>query len=164
MRLVKLLAILLLIVLAVNSIQAQKSTKGKKKATEETVQPAYVPPPPPPDGVFIQLNSGLNNPQNVLMALSMALKMSQDHEVLIFLDLQAPEIALSKTQSLEMKYFDPSKIMIQKLIDRGVKFVVCSTCLEVMNKTEFDLIKGVKISSKDDLFDFTRGRFLCFTY
>jgi predicted peroxiredoxin len=163
MRLVKLLAVILIVVFTVNSIQAQKSSKSKKKTTEETVQPAYV-PPPAPDGVFIQINSGVENPQSVLMALTMALKMSQDHEVLIFLDVNAPEIVLSKTQSLEMKHFDPSKILIQKLVDRGVKLAVCSTCLEAMNKTEFDLIKGVKISSKDDLFDFTKGRFLCFSY
>jgi predicted peroxiredoxin len=166
MKLVKLLTILLLVVFAVSSVQAQK-TKAKKKAVEETVQPvqpAYVPPPPAPDGVFIQLSSGVNNPQSVLMALSMALKMSQDHEVLLFMDLQGPEIVLSKAQSLEMKHFDPSKITIQKLIERGVKLVVCPTCLEVMNKTEFDLIKGVKVAAKDDLFDFTKGRFLCFTY
>lgn len=114
--------------------------------------------------MFIQISSGLANPQGVLMGLTMALRMSEDHEVLIFLDEKGPEIVLSKTQSLEFRKFDPSKILIQKLIDRGVKIEVCSTCLEVLNRTEFDLIKGVKIANKADFFDFTKGRILSFHY
>ena len=145
--------------------QTKKSKSKAKVKTEEAVpQPAYVPPPPAPDGVFIQISSGLTNPQSVLMALTMALRMSTDHEVMVFLDVKGPEIVLSKTQSLEMRKFEPSKILIQKLLDAGVKIGVCSTCLEVMNKTEFDLIKGVKIASKDDFFDFTKGRILSFSY
>ena len=169
MNIVKLFSFILILALLTNSLQGQtKSSKSKAKPkaqTEEPApQPAYVPPPPAPDGVFIQISSGLSDPQSVLMGLTMALRMAEDHEVMIFLDVKGPEIVLSKTQSLEMKKYEPSKILIQKLIDRGVKIEVCSTCLEVLNRTEFDLIKGVKIANKADFFEFTRGRILSFHY
>lgn len=169
MKIVKLFSFVLIMVLLVNAMQGQtkpSKSKAKPKAQKEepAPQPAYIPPPPPPDGVFIQISSGPGDPQSVLAGLTTALRMSEDHEVMILLDVRGPEIVLSKAQSLEMKKFEPSKILIQKLIERGVKIEVCSTCLEVLNKTEFDLMKGVKIANKADFFDFTKGRILSLHY
>jgi len=168
MKIVKLFVLFLILALVANAVYGQaksSKSKGKPKASvEETAQPAYVPQPPASDGVFIQISSGYSNPMNALMGLTMAMRMSEDREVLIFLDVKGPEIVLSNAQSIELKKFEPSKILIRKLLDRGVKIEVCSTCLEAMNKTEFDLIKGVKIANKDDLFDFTKGRILSLSY
>ena len=126
--------------------------------------PVYTPPPPAKDGAFIQITSGPEHPTSVLMGLTMALQLADDYDVIVFLDVRGPEVALIKTPSLEQKRFEASKILFQRLIDKGIRIVVCRTCLEVLNKTEFDLVKGVKIANKSDLFDFTKGRILSLTY
>ena len=46
------------------------------------------------DGVFIHLTQGKEDPHRVLMALDMALTMSEDHDVLVYFDIKAVEVAL----------------------------------------------------------------------
>lgn len=159
MKYLKLIFIFLLItVLAINAQGKTKSSTAKKAVVNE--QPA----PPPNDGVFIHLSSGTANPHKVLMALTLALKMSDDHDVYMFLDIEAVHVVLNNAKSIEMTKFESSKIIIDKLMKKGVKIVVCPICLEVANKTQFDLMKGITLADKNDFFGFTRGRILSFNY
>lgn len=165
MKIYKLLAILILIAM-VGLIAQTKSTKPKTttKKAEETTQ--YVPPPPPPpkDGVFIHISSGLENPQKVLMGLTIALKMADDRDVYVYMDINAVNVVLNSSKSLEMNKFESSKILIDKILNKGVKIAVCPTCLEVANKTQYDLMKGIKLANKEDFFNFTQGRILTLGY
>jgi len=164
MRISKIL-LLLLIISFVGSIgQTKSSSKSKTtKAKEETVQ--YVPPPPPPkDGVIIHISSGLDSPTSVLAGLTKALKMSDRYDVYVFFDVNGPEVVLSSSKSLEYKKYEPSKLIITKLIDKGVPIAACSMCLEMMNRTQFDLMKGVRLANLEDFFDFTKGRILTLDY
>jgi len=116
------------------------------------------------EGVFIHISSGFDNPHKVVMALSLALKMADDHDVFIFMDIKAPEVVLTNSKSIEMNKFEHSKILIAKLLEKDVRIAVCPMCLEVMNKTQFDLMRGIKIAEKEDFFDFTRGRIISLSY
>jgi predicted peroxiredoxin len=165
MKINKLIVIMLLVALAGSFAQTKStSTKSKTaKKTEETTQ--YVPPPQPPkDGVLIHISSGMENPQKVLMALTMGLIMSDDRDVFIFMDINAVNVVLSTSKSLELPKFESSKILIDKILNKGIKIAVCTTCLEAVNKTQYDLMKGIKFANKDDFFDFTQGRILTLNY
>ncbi|MFA7288373.1 MAG: DsrE family protein [Melioribacteraceae bacterium] len=116
------------------------------------------------DGVIIHLSNGSNDPHRALMALSLALKMADDHDVLVFLDIHAVDLVLASSKSVEYKKFEPSKILLDKLLTKGVKIIVCPMCLEVINKTKFDLIKGIEIADKNDFFNFTTGRIITLDY
>ena len=170
MKAIKLFAILMAILFAASTTYAQvksSKAKAKRKTVTEEVTPVVqqaAPLPPAKDGVCIQLSSGSENPQSVLMALTLALKMADDHDVYIFVDLKGPEVFLTKTHALEMRHFEASKVLIKKLLDKGVTIGVCQTCLELMNQTEFDLMKGIKLSNKADFFRFTSGRILTLSF
>ncbi|MEW6196639.1 MAG: peroxiredoxin [Bacteroidota bacterium] len=116
------------------------------------------------EGVLIHISSGLDNPHKVLMGLTIALKFSENKDVFVFMDINAPEVVLTNSKSLEFNKFEPSKILVTKLLERGVTIAVCPMCLEAMNKSQFDLMKGIKIVNKDDLFDFTTGRIISLSY
>ena len=163
MKNLKLVFILFLLVFALINAQSKtsKSKTGVKTPQAEQSIPA---PPPATDGVFIQLSSGFENPQKVLMALTMAVKMADDHEVYVYLDINAVNIVLSSAKSIELPKYEASKILISKLIDKNVTVAVCPTCLEVANHTKFELMKGITFASKDDFFSFTKGRILSFSY
>lgn len=167
MKIYKLIAILVLVAM-VSSIAQTKSTSTKSKTTSKKAEETqYVPPPPPPppkDGVFIHVSSGLDNPHKVLMALTMGLKMADDRDVYFYMDVNAVNVVLNSSKSLEMPKFEPSKILIDKILGKGVKIAVCSTCLEVANKSQYDLMKGITIANKDDFFNFTQGRILTLDY
>jgi predicted peroxiredoxin len=116
------------------------------------------------DGVIIHLSNGSNDPHRALMALTLALKMADDHDVLVFLDIHAVDLVLATSKSVEYKKFEPSKILIDKLLTKGVKIIVCPMCLEVVNKTKFDLLKGIELADKADFFNFTSGRIITLDY
>jgi predicted peroxiredoxin len=116
------------------------------------------------DGVFIHISSGFDNPHKVLMALTLALKMADDHDVFIYMDIKAPEVVLNSAKSIEMNKFEHSKILINKLVEKGVKIAVCTTCLEVLNRSQYDLMKGISIAEKESFFNFTSGRIVSFSY
>ncbi|MCK9281653.1 MAG: DsrE family protein [Melioribacteraceae bacterium] len=116
------------------------------------------------DGVIIHLSNGSNDPHRALMALTLALKMADDHDVLVFLDIHAVDLVLATAKSVEYKKFEPSKILLDKLLAKGAKIIVCPMCLEVINKTKFDLIKGAELADKADFFSFTSGRIITLDY
>ena len=116
------------------------------------------------DGVFIHVSSSPDYPQKVLMALKMAEIMSEDKDVLVYFDIKGVEVVLKESQDITCAQFPSSKTQLKKLIDKGVKVVVCPTCLKVAGKEAKDVMEGVKIANKDDFFTFTKGRILTFDY
>lgn len=116
------------------------------------------------EGALIHISSGMGDPQKVVMGLTIALKLAESHDVFVFLDINAPEVVLTSSKSIEFNKFEPSKILVTKLLERGVTIAVCPMCLEAMNKSQYDLMKGIKIISSDDLFKFTDGRIISLSY
>lgn len=116
------------------------------------------------DGALIHISSGVDNPHKVLMGLTIALKLADEKDVIVFMDIKAPEVVLTNTKSLEYNKFEPSKILITKLLEKGVTVAVCPMCLEALNKSQFDLMKGIKIATQEDLFNFTTGRIISLSY
>lgn len=98
------------------------------------------------------------------MGLIFALKMASNHDVYVFLNINAVHLVLNSAKSVEMPKFEASKILITKLLNNGVRIAVCPMCLEAANKTQFDLMNGITLAQKEDFFSFTRGRIITLNY
>ena len=118
----------------------------------------------PKDGVLIHLSSSYDNPHKVLMALSLALKMSESKNVLIFMDIQGVKIAVKNAEDIKMENFDSLNNLIKKLIDNKVELMVCPMCLKQAGFKPEDLKEGFKLADKERFFNFTEGRILTLDY
>jgi len=171
MKITKLLLLVLIIAFSASIILPQtKTSKAKPKAKKTVVEEvAPTPAPPPPvqrgeDGAIVHLTYGVKNPERVLHALTFALELSQNYKVLVFLDIYGPEVVVTKLPGVELKKYEPSKLLVDKLLKKGVQILVCQKCLEALNYSEFDLMRGVKAVKTQDFFNFTDGRILTFAY
>ncbi len=118
----------------------------------------------PKDGVFIHLSSGPEAPQKVLMAFSMAKLMSDDKEVMIYIDIKGVYTILKDAEDITFKEFPSSLTLLGELKEKGVNVVVCPTCLKAADKTSDDILDWVSIATKDKFFDFCDGKILSFNY
>lgn len=116
------------------------------------------------DGVFIHVSHGTDDPHRVLMALSMAEKMSETKDVAIYFDIKGVEVVLKNAESLEYSHFTPSQEQLNKLIDKGIAIMVCPGCLKAADKTAEDLMEGIQVADKEKFFNFTKGRILSIDY
>lgn len=116
------------------------------------------------DGVFIHISHGTDDPHRALMALQMAAVMSEDKDVLVYIDIKGVDIALKDSQDIAYSHFPTSREQIKKLLDRGVGVYVCPGCLKAAGKTGDDLMEGVKLADKNAFFNFTEGRILTLDY
>jgi len=116
------------------------------------------------DGVFIHVSHGSEAPQRVLMALTMAGKMSEDKDVLVYFDITGVQAVLKETPDITFGEFASCQAQLKALLDKGVALYVCPGCLKAAGKTEVDVIDGVKIAEKEAFFDFTEGRILTLDY
>jgi predicted peroxiredoxin len=116
------------------------------------------------DGVFIHISRGEDDPHRVLMALTLAEKMSVDKDVLVFFDIKGVEVPLKNGKAIAFKEFETAQKLLPKLIDRGVLVCVCPMCLKAANYQPEDLIEGVRIAEKEAFFNFTQGRILSLDY
>ncbi len=126
---------------------------------------AYPGDKPARDGLFVHISHGADQPHRALMPLKMAALMAEDHDVLVYLDIDAVNLALKEAPVVEMApYFPPSRTLLTTLLDKGVTVMVCPTCLKVAGKTEADLLPRVRLADKDTFFSFTKGRILTLDY
>ncbi len=114
------------------------------------------------DGFLVHLSS--KDPHRVSMALSFALKMADDYDVFIFVDVEGINAVLKDVESIRFKNFEATRTMLDKLIKAGVQIAACPMCLEAMGHTQYDLISGIKIIDKKDFFNFTSGRIITLDY
>jgi predicted peroxiredoxin len=124
----------------------------------------YVAADAPQDGVVIHVSHGTNDPHRVLMALSMARIMSEDHDVLVYFDISGVEVVLEDAADLTYAHFPSSHQQLAALQERGVGLYACPGCLKAANKSAADLAPGVGVASKDRFFSFTEGRILTLDY
>jgi predicted peroxiredoxin len=116
------------------------------------------------DGVFIHISHGTDEPHRVLMALSMANIMSEDHDVLIYFDIRAIEVVLRDAPDITFSHFKSSRSQLAALRQKHVTLMACPGCLKAAEKTEKDLAEGIQLADKKVFFSFTKGRILSLDY
>ena len=116
------------------------------------------------DGVFIHVTHGADDPHRVLMALSMASIMCEDHDVLVYFDIKGIEVVLKDAENLTYSHFASSKEQLASLSKKGVTLMACPGCLKASERTKDDLSAGVRVADKKVFFSFTKGRILTLDY
>lgn len=115
------------------------------------------------DGLFVHIST--NEARKVLMGLSIALKMKEDKDVIVFVDAEAINAIIKGGDTYEMEGYEGSSTdMIQNLVKQGVAVMACPMCLKSYGKTKADLIDGIQMAQKEQFFGFTEGRILTLDY
>jgi predicted peroxiredoxin len=118
----------------------------------------------PRDGVFIHISHGKDDPHRLLMALSMANMMADDHDVLVYFDIKAVEVVLKDAPDVPYAHFKPSGAQLADLKQKSVPLVACPGCLKAAGKSAADLAPGILVADKARFFSFTKGRILTLDY
>jgi len=116
------------------------------------------------DGVFIHVKSGIDHPHEVLMALSMANKMSETQDVILYFDIKGIEVVLKDSPDINYSHFPSSHTALKSLMEKGIIIMACPGCLKAAEKTPEDLMEGIQVANKDNFFNFTEGRILTIDY
>jgi len=116
------------------------------------------------DGLFIHISHGQDDPHRLLMALSMAAMMSEDHPVLIYFDITGVDAVLADAADVTYSHFAPLSQQLATLRERGVTMMACPGCLKAAGKGAGDLAAGVQVADKSRFFSFTTGRILTLDY
>ncbi len=116
------------------------------------------------DGMFIHITESYNDPHRVLMPLKMAVMMSMDKDVLVYMDIHAVELLVKGSKDLNFADFESAHAYIKQLTDKGVGIYACPTCLKIAGFKPEDLMEGVQVAQKDKFFNFTKGRIITLDY
>jgi predicted peroxiredoxin len=116
------------------------------------------------DGLFIHITESYNDPHRVLMPLKMAVMMAKDHDVLVYMDIHAVELAVKGAKDLKFADFDSFQSYIKQLADMKVGVYACPTCLKIAGFKPDQLMEGVQVAQKDKFFSFTKGRIITLDY
>jgi predicted peroxiredoxin len=116
------------------------------------------------DGVFIHITEGYNDPHRVLMPLKMAVLMSKDQDVLVYMDIHAVELLVKGAKDLNFSDFSSAQAYIKDLLANNVGVYACPTCLAVAGFKPEDLMDGIQVAQKDKFFNFTKGRIITLDY
>ncbi len=79
----------------------------------------------PRDGVFIHVTHAADDPHRVLMALSMAAIMCEDHDVLVYFDIKGVEVVMKDATDLTYSHFPSSRTQLAALSKKGVTLMAC---------------------------------------
>lgn len=118
----------------------------------------------PGDGVFIHISNGVDEPHRLLMGLNMANMMADDHNVLIYFDVEGISAVLDESPDITYSHFPSLHEQLQNLPGKGVTLMACPGCLRAAGKSKEDLADGIQIADKDLFFTFTDGRIITFNY
>ena len=116
------------------------------------------------DGVFIHITESYNDPHRVLMPLKMAVMMSKDKDVLVYMDIHAVELLVKGAKDLNFADFESAQSYLKQLSDAKVAVYACPTCLKIAGFKPEDLMDGVQVAQKDKFFNFTKGRIITLDY
>jgi predicted peroxiredoxin len=116
------------------------------------------------DGVFIHVSHGPDDPHRVVMALTMAEIMADDHDVLVYFDIRGIDVVVQGAPDLSYSHFQSSQTLLANLRKKGVTLMACPGCLKAAGKTPDDLAPGVELADKNAFFSFTKGRILTLDY
>lgn len=116
------------------------------------------------DGVFIHITECYNDPHRILMPLKMAVMMSKDKDVLVYMDIHAVELLAKGAKDLNFADFESAQTYIKELVANKVGVYACPTCLKIAGFNPEDLMEGVQVAQKDKFFNFTKGRIITLDY
>jgi predicted peroxiredoxin len=116
------------------------------------------------DGVFIHIAESYNDPHRVLMPLKMAVMMSMDKDVIVYMDIHAVELLVKGAKDLNFADFESAHTYIKQLTEKGVGVYACPTCLKIAGFKPEDLMDGIQVAQKDKFFNFTKGRIITLDY
>lgn len=116
------------------------------------------------DGVLIHITHASDDAHRAVMALKMATLMSENKDVLVYLDISGIELVLKNAKDFTYPTFPSVQESLRMLIDKGVAVYACPGCMKAAGKTADDLIPGVKMAEKEAFFNFTKGRILSLDY
>jgi predicted peroxiredoxin len=130
---------------------------AEKTEIEQPIKPAR-------DGLLVHISHGVDDPHRVLMGLQMAAIMAQDHDVLVYFDINGVEVVYKDSKDLTYAHFESSHAQLNDLLDLGVPVLACPGCLKAAGKSLVDLMPGVQLADKDLFFTFTNGRIVTLDY
>jgi predicted peroxiredoxin len=116
------------------------------------------------DGIFIHITQCYDDPHRVLMPLKMALMMSDDKDVIVYLDIHAVQFLTKNAKDITFADFESAHTYIKKLAEKGVGVYACPTCMKIAGIAPEDLMEGVQVAQKDKFFNFTKGRIITLDY
>jgi predicted peroxiredoxin len=116
------------------------------------------------DGIFIHISECYNDPHCALMPLKMAVMMSEDKDVLVYMDIHAVHLLVKGSEDLKFADFESAHSYIKQLTDKGVGVYACPTCLKIAGFKPEDLMEGVRVAQKEKFFNFTQGRIITLDY
>jgi predicted peroxiredoxin len=116
------------------------------------------------DGLFLHISSGYDNPHKVLMALKMAVMMSMDKDVIVYMDIKGVEMLVKTSKDMKFKDFPTLFELLDQLAAKKVTVMACPTCLKIAGFKPEDLRSGIIIAQKDKFFNFTKGRIVTLDY
>jgi predicted peroxiredoxin len=83
------------------------------------------------DGMFIHISESYNDPHRVLMPLKMAVMMSMDKDVIVYMDIHAIELLVKDAKDLNFTDFESAQTYIKQLINHKAKVCAFPTCLKI---------------------------------
>ena len=116
------------------------------------------------DGMFIHVSNGYNNPQKVLTALNLAVKMAETQDVALFFDIEGVKLLTKTSEDIQMENFISLHDALNKLIEQKVLIMACPMYLKKEGIEPDQLKEGIIIAEKEKIFDFTKGRILSLDY
>jgi predicted peroxiredoxin len=116
------------------------------------------------DGLFLHISSGYDNPHKVLMALKMAVMMSMDKDVIVYIDIKGVQMLVKTSKDMKFKDFPTLFELLDQLSVKKITVMACPTCLKIAGFTPEDLRRGIIIAQKDKFFNFTKGRIVTLDY
>lgn len=144
-----------LILMAFALLAGCNQTMQEEKEVTTTIENAK-------DGMFIHVTS--NDPHRVLMAMNMADMVSEDHDVVMYFDIEGVKVLVKDAEDLEYSHFPSSHTQIKKITGKGIKIMACPGCLKAAGFTADDLMDGIQVADKETFFNFTTGRILTLDY
>lgn len=136
----------------------------QEEKTEIIEETEVIDAEPVKDGIFIHISHGADDPHRLLMGLNMAVKMMEDKDIAIYLDIEAVKVVKKETEAVTHEGFPPSNELLVKLIDNNITIMACPGCMKVAGMTEEDLMEGVMVADKEKFFNFTEGRIVSIDY
>lgn len=113
----------------------------------------------------LNLTSGLSDIHRTTMALALANHALDDgREVVIFLNVRAPEIARKDAPEAAFAANPPPTKMLAALIQRGAQVHVCPMCMKGMNVESASLIPGCTVTDREKLFSKLTADAVVFSY
>ena len=88
------------------------------------------------DGIFIHITESYNDPHHVLMPLKMAVMMSMDKDLIVYMDIKAVELLVKGSADLNFAEFESAHSYIKQLTDKGVGVYACPTCLKIAESNQ----------------------------